>query len=146
MCVCVCEDVVRRGQRRSITVMGRTLPNILVTGTPGTGKSTMVQSLVARVPTLHSIDVGALVRDKQLHSGWDEEYQTYVLDEDKVCKPLRAGSSRADRSKHRCCYCSPADPRDGVCSCWTRWRRRWKPAELWSSTMEPSCFQSAGST
>jgi adenylate kinase len=64
--------------------MARTMPNILVTGTPGTGKSTMVEALIARLPALHAVDVGALVRDKQLHSGWDEEYQTYVLDEDKV--------------------------------------------------------------
>jgi adenylate kinase len=62
----------------------RSKPNILVTGTPGTGKSTMVQALVSQVPTLRAIDVGALVRDKQLYTEWDEEYQTHVLDEERL--------------------------------------------------------------
>lgn len=66
----------------------RQKPNILITGTPGTGKSTMVEALIAQVPTLRAVDIGALVRDKQLHSGWDEEYQSYVLDEERLLDEL----------------------------------------------------------
>lgn len=44
----------------------------------------MVQALVSQVPTLRAIDVGALVRDKQLYTEWDEEYQTHVLDEERL--------------------------------------------------------------
>lgn len=63
----------------------RSLPNILVTGTPGTGKSTLLQALTAQVPQLHAVDISAMVRNNpELHSGWDDEYQSYVLDEDKV--------------------------------------------------------------
>lgn len=66
----------------------RALPNILVTGTPGTGKSTMAQALVAAAPALRTVDVSALVKDKGLHSGWDAEYESYVVDEDQVCDEL----------------------------------------------------------
>jgi len=66
----------------------RTLPNILVTGTPGTGKSTLVQRLVAEASGMRAVDIGELVKAKQCHSGWDDEYQTYVLDEDKLLDEL----------------------------------------------------------
>ena len=66
----------------------RALPNLLVTGTPGTGKSTFVHRLVAEARGFRAIDVGELVKAKQLHEGWDEEYQTYVLDEDKLLDEL----------------------------------------------------------
>ena len=64
--------------------MARSKPNVLITGTPGTGKTTMLQALAAKAPTLRAIDIGQLVRDKQLHTEWDDEYQTHVLDEDRV--------------------------------------------------------------
>jgi adenylate kinase len=66
----------------------RQKPNILITGTTGTGKSTMVEALIAQVPTLRAVDIGALVKDKQLHTGWDEEYQSYILDEDRLLDEL----------------------------------------------------------
>lgn len=31
------------------------------------------------------INVGQWVKDKELHCGWDEEHQAFILDEDKVC-------------------------------------------------------------
>ena len=61
----------------------RTQPNILVTGTPGTGKSTYARALV-EATGLRLVDVGQLVKDNHLHNGWDEEYQSYILDEDRV--------------------------------------------------------------
>ena len=44
----------------------------------------MAQRIVSEAPGMRAIDIGDLVKAKQLHSGWDDEYQTYVLDEDKV--------------------------------------------------------------
>ncbi len=55
----------------------------MITGTPGTGKTTLCGELATRTGLRH-VDVGALVRDRGLHSGWDEEFQCFVLDEDKV--------------------------------------------------------------
>ena len=66
----------------------RRAPNILICGTPGTGKSTTAEALAARVPSLRAVDVGALVRDQKLHEGWDDETDSYILDEDQLCDAL----------------------------------------------------------
>lgn len=61
----------------------RLLPNILITGTPGTGKTTTAE-LVAEQTGLRHINVGELVKSQQLHCGWDAEHDCFILDEDKV--------------------------------------------------------------
>ncbi|GAQ87010.1 Hydroxyacyl-ACP Dehydrase [Klebsormidium nitens] len=66
---------------------GRAAPNILVTGTPGTGKTSLCHQLAASVP-LQYINIGDLVKEKELHDGWDEEYQSWNLNEDKLCDEL----------------------------------------------------------
>ena len=63
--------------------MERNLPNILVTGTPGTGKTT-TSEMIANVTGLEQINVGDLVKSKQLHEGYLAEFDTHILDEDKV--------------------------------------------------------------
>lgn len=68
---------------RSIASMDRDLPNILVTGTPGTGKTTTSEA-IANATGLQHINVGELVKRKQLHEGYLAEYDTHILDEDKV--------------------------------------------------------------
>ncbi|KAK9844114.1 hypothetical protein WJX81_004783 [Elliptochloris bilobata] len=65
----------------------RLLPNILITGTPGTGKTTTAE-LIAEQTGLRHINVGELVKSQQLHCGWDEEHDCLILDEDKVCGAL----------------------------------------------------------
>ena len=62
----------------------RTRPNILVTGTPGTGKTVLANELAQRTG-LNYINVGDLAKEKDLYDGWDEEYSCHVLDEDRVC-------------------------------------------------------------
>lgn len=62
---------------------GRTRPNILVTGTPGTGKTVLATELAQRTG-LHYINVGDLAKENDLYDGWDEQYACHVLDEDKV--------------------------------------------------------------
>ena len=74
--------------------MAKQRPNVLVTGTPGTGKSTTCEQ-IAEATGLQYVDVGGLVKSQELHSGWDDEYSCYIIDEDKagllMCSlPLRA--------------------------------------------------------
>ncbi|TLS26036.1 hypothetical protein PpBr36_07395 [Pyricularia pennisetigena] len=61
----------------------RSLPNIIVTGTPGTGKTTHCETLAQRTGLKH-ISVTHIVKDKECHEGWDEEYQSWIVDEDKL--------------------------------------------------------------
>ncbi|KAJ3022632.1 hypothetical protein HKX48_005694 [Thoreauomyces humboldtii] len=65
----------------------RAQPNILITGTPGTGKTTTCE-LLAIATGLEHIEVGKWVKERQLHSGFDEKFQSYLLDEDKVVDEL----------------------------------------------------------
>jgi adenylate kinase len=69
------------------SMQARLLPNILITGTPGTGKTTMSE-LVCLATNLNHINVGDLVKAKQLHDGWDDKFQCYIVNEDKVCDEL----------------------------------------------------------
>jgi len=63
----------------------RTAPVIVLCGTPGTGKSTTAQLLVSESPIpLKHINVGDLVKEKGLHEGYDPEWQSYTVDDDKV--------------------------------------------------------------
>jgi len=62
-------------------------PNIMITGTPGTGKTSLSQAL-SSATSMNYVDVGALIKHKNLHQGRDEEFDAFILDEDKVCDEL----------------------------------------------------------
>ena len=72
--------------------MSRKQPNILVTGTPGTGKTTTCQQIIDATGFTH-INVGDWVKQHELHSGWDEEHDCYIIDEDKVSASAHSVSS-----------------------------------------------------
>mmetsp|Transcript_1183 Transcript_1183/g.1928 ORF Transcript_1183/g.1928 Transcript_1183/m.1928 type:complete len:176 (-) Transcript_1183:128-655(-) len=58
-------------------------PNVLVTGTPGTGKSAFCEAAVESLD-LKLVDVTELVKNHECHEGRDEAFDTLVLDEDKL--------------------------------------------------------------
>lgn len=62
----------------------RKSPNIIICGTPGTGKSTHAAQILDVVPTLKLLCVGDLVKERGLHTGFDEEWQTHDVDEDAL--------------------------------------------------------------
>lgn len=47
------------------------------------GKTTTAQA-VAESAGLHYINVGDWVKEQQLHCGYDEEHEAFIIDEDKV--------------------------------------------------------------
>ncbi|EAQ86539.1 AAA domain-containing protein [Chaetomium tenue] len=63
--------------------MSRSLPNIIITGTPGTGKTSHSELLAERTGLRH-ISVNKVVKDKECHEGWDDEFQSWIVDEDKL--------------------------------------------------------------
>jgi len=65
----------------------KTLPNILITGTPGTGKTTTTER-IAETTGLKHINVTELISKNQFYTGRDEERDCYVVDEDKLCDYL----------------------------------------------------------
>eukprot|EP00931_Biecheleriopsis_adriatica_P071589 TRINITY_DN4547_c0_g1_i1.p1 TRINITY_DN4547_c0_g1~~TRINITY_DN4547_c0_g1_i1.p1 ORF type:complete len:233 (+),score=80.88 TRINITY_DN4547_c0_g1_i1:76-774(+) len=61
-------------------------PNILVTGTPGVGKTKLSAALAAAGMT--HIEVSKLITEKKLYSEWDDEMNCSIFDEDMVCDAL----------------------------------------------------------
>ena len=61
----------------------RLRPNVLITGTPGTGKSITASEVAERV-SFNLMDVGEIAKAGNLYEGWDEKFECHILDEDKV--------------------------------------------------------------
>ncbi|KAI0793386.1 P-loop containing nucleoside triphosphate hydrolase protein [Abortiporus biennis] len=64
-------------------------PVIIITGTPGTGKTTHAQLLAEESPVpLKHINVGDWVKEKGLYESYDEDWQSYTVDEDRLLDEL----------------------------------------------------------
>lgn len=61
----------------------RKRPNILITGTPGVGK-TATASLIAEQIGFRHVNVGDLIKQHKCYDGRDEDLDTHILDEDKL--------------------------------------------------------------
>lgn len=65
-------------------------PVIVITGTPGTGKSIHAEILASQSPIpLKHINIGEYVKERELYEEYSEEWQSYVVDEDRVYFPLK---------------------------------------------------------
>ncbi|GAB7343819.1 hypothetical protein MBLNU457_1788t2 [Dothideomycetes sp. NU457] len=61
----------------------RTSPNIIITGTPGVGKTTHCEQL-AQATGLTHLNVNKVVKERECEDGYDEELKSVIVDEDKV--------------------------------------------------------------
>ncbi|KAH8835147.1 P-loop containing nucleoside triphosphate hydrolase protein [Flagelloscypha sp. PMI_526] len=64
-------------------------PVIVITGTPGTGKSTHAQLLLNDSPIpLRHVNVSEYVKEHGFYESYDEKWQSYTVDEDKLLDEL----------------------------------------------------------
>jgi len=63
--------------------MGRTQPNIIVTGTPGVGKTTHCE-IISRSTDLKHLSINDVVKERGCHDGWDDDFKSWIVDEDKL--------------------------------------------------------------
>lgn len=70
----------------------RTSPNIIITGTPGVGKTTHCEQL-AQSSGLKHLDINKIVKERNCSDGYDEELKSVIVDEDKVHNNLQPTST-----------------------------------------------------
>jgi len=63
--------------------MSRKKPNIIITGTPGVGKTSHCE-LLAQNTGLQHLSINQVVKERGCHEGWDEEYKSWIVNEDDV--------------------------------------------------------------
>jgi adenylate kinase len=58
-------------------------PNILITGTPGTGKTSTSETVAEKLQFRH-LNVGDFVKEHDCQESYDSTFDTHILDEDKL--------------------------------------------------------------
>lgn len=63
--------------------MAKNEPNIIITGTPGVGKTSHCEVL-CQITGLKHLSINEIVKEKGCQEEWDEGLQSWIVDEDKV--------------------------------------------------------------
>ena len=69
-------------------------PNLLVTGTPGVGKTSLCSLLESQFPEDYDLSgftyvkLAELIRERKLYHNWNKEFDVPEFDEDMVCDEL----------------------------------------------------------
>jgi adenylate kinase len=61
----------------------RSQPNLIITGTPGVGKTTHCE-LLAENTGLKHLSINHIAKERECYDGFDEELGSWIVDEDKV--------------------------------------------------------------
>ncbi|XKL65699.1 hypothetical protein PGB90_009119 [Kerria lacca] len=67
--------------------MSRSKPNILITGTPGVGKSTLCTEVLKHVD-LDWLEISKIAKIRDCLAGYDEQFNCPIIDEDKIIDEL----------------------------------------------------------
>jgi broad-specificity NMP kinase len=71
------------------------LPNILICGTPGTGKTQLCKALVEAQPDFEHVNLSELVvADPKLREDYDEASQSWILNDDAIVDCLEEKMAR----------------------------------------------------
>lgn len=97
----------------------RSRPNIIITGTPGVGKTTHCEQLAESTGLKH-LSVNDVVKEKGCHEGWDDELKTWIVDEDKVGCFFMGGSNWGDLEMARRGLCGVSANGFGMNSYWMK--------------------------
>ncbi|KAJ5081398.1 hypothetical protein NUU61_009662 [Penicillium alfredii] len=65
----------------------RTSPNVIITGTPGVGKTVHCEQLAQEIGLKH-LSINQVAKDRGCHETYDEELKSWVVDEDKLLDAL----------------------------------------------------------
>lgn len=63
--------------------MAKSEPNIIITGTPGVGKTSHCEVLGQSTGLKH-LCINEIVKERGCQEEWDDELQSWIVDEDKV--------------------------------------------------------------
>lgn len=80
------KDVIQLSLSQSNT---RTLPNILLTGTPGTGKTRLASAIAVSTPGFKHLNIAEMVKLNSWYESFDEAYDSLILDEKKLIKGIK---------------------------------------------------------
>ena len=70
------------------------MPNVLVTGTPGVGKTSLCSLIESQFPEDYALEgftyvkLAEMIRERKLYTKWNEEFDVPEFDEDMVCDEL----------------------------------------------------------
>lgn len=81
----------------------RTAPNVIITGTPGVGKTVHCEQLAQDLGLKH-LSINQVAKERDCYETYDDERKSWVVDEDKVFPSAFLAETRsiADRSVAGC--------------------------------------------
>lgn len=83
-----CHSSNKQSTSKQIHMVLNRRANIIITGTPGVGKSSHVQLLKEHVPQLTVVDVKDVAKENNCFIGYDEERKSQIVDEERVVDAL----------------------------------------------------------